>query len=546
MRNSLQRTILLFAAFAMAGWSQAPVVSAVVDAASYAATAGAWDGIVTIFGKNLAAETATAGSLPLPRQLGGTTVSWNGIAAPLFYVSPTQINLQVPDRSDSTLGLATGLGVVVSTAAGNSVAYNPAVETPYADGYGLFSTDASGCGQAAVLNVAQDGSMSVNGAGNSAAPGQWISVWGTGNVAPNSWEAPPDAAATPSSPLYGDIRAWPAFDLGVQTYDASDIWSGFAPGLVGVNQYNVRIPSTMREGCAVPVQIVDGSGNAYSQPLSLAIRKGGGPCVDPASTGYGQITWQKNVNTSAAQAVTESDTVTVSLQASPGKQAPAAAVYTEGSLPSLTLVQGPSCHIAGYHSLDAGTVTAQGPRLSAVEIPSASYSQGPVGGLSAYQGALPEGTVLGTGTYAVTAGGGADVGAFQAEVPLGADIQIQTSPAGAPVFSKCTPLTVTWTGGDANSWVTLRLDQGTILEGAYGKYSAVAFSERVRASAGTATLYPPSGGSTCVVPTGITGTVSVEVEPDPSTQAAFTAPGLTLGGKSSWKYVHTFEAKAVN
>jgi uncharacterized protein (TIGR03437 family) len=52
--------------------------------------------IVAAFGLNLAASTPNTPGSPLPTQLAGTTVTLNGIAVPLYYVSPTQINLQIP------------------------------------------------------------------------------------------------------------------------------------------------------------------------------------------------------------------------------------------------------------------------------------------------------------------------------------------------------------------------------------------------------------------------------------------------------------------
>jgi uncharacterized protein (TIGR03437 family) len=45
---------------------------------------------------------------------------------------------------------------------------------------GVFTADASGCGQGAVLNVAAGGSVSVNSATNSASPGDWIAIYATG------------------------------------------------------------------------------------------------------------------------------------------------------------------------------------------------------------------------------------------------------------------------------------------------------------------------------------------------------------------------------
>src|SRR5262249_13828098 len=52
--------------------------------------------LISIYGSNLAASTATAGTIPLPLTLGGASVTINGVTAPLLYASSTQINAQVP------------------------------------------------------------------------------------------------------------------------------------------------------------------------------------------------------------------------------------------------------------------------------------------------------------------------------------------------------------------------------------------------------------------------------------------------------------------
>lgn len=104
--------------------------------------------IVSLFGGNFATVSAPAISLPLPTEIAGTRVevrdpvssSW--VAAPLFYVSPTQINFQIPPSSSAgTLNVRVIRG---QTASGNSwsVVINPRSAT-------LFSADSSGNGAAA-------------------------------------------------------------------------------------------------------------------------------------------------------------------------------------------------------------------------------------------------------------------------------------------------------------------------------------------------------------------------------------------------------------
>jgi len=76
-----------------------PVVSAgeVVNAASLLRGLPVAPGsLVSIFGSELASSRATAASVPLPDSLGGVSVTFNDLDAPLYFVSPRQINAQLP------------------------------------------------------------------------------------------------------------------------------------------------------------------------------------------------------------------------------------------------------------------------------------------------------------------------------------------------------------------------------------------------------------------------------------------------------------------
>jgi uncharacterized protein (TIGR03437 family) len=70
-----------------------------VDAFAVAAEAGlplAPGTIVQVYGSNLTAHTTSASSIPLPTVLDQTPVIIGGLTAPLYYVSPEQINAQGP------------------------------------------------------------------------------------------------------------------------------------------------------------------------------------------------------------------------------------------------------------------------------------------------------------------------------------------------------------------------------------------------------------------------------------------------------------------
>ena len=60
--------------------------------------------LMSLYGTNLANSTQAAKSMPLPRNMDGVTVAVNGLPAPLWFVSPGQINVQIP--YETTLGTA--------------------------------------------------------------------------------------------------------------------------------------------------------------------------------------------------------------------------------------------------------------------------------------------------------------------------------------------------------------------------------------------------------------------------------------------------------
>ena len=91
-----------------------------VSAASYVSTPLASEAIVAAFGSGLATATRAGATLPLPTELAGTTVrvkDSNGAErfAPLFFVSPTQINYQMPPETAAgaaTVTITSGNGAL--------------------------------------------------------------------------------------------------------------------------------------------------------------------------------------------------------------------------------------------------------------------------------------------------------------------------------------------------------------------------------------------------------------------------------------------------
>src|SRR5262245_12257276 len=67
--------------------------------------------IAAAFGAGLATRTELAVTHPLPKTLAGTSVRVNGEAAPLFFVSPGQINYLIPPRTPSVPNPPTGSSI---------------------------------------------------------------------------------------------------------------------------------------------------------------------------------------------------------------------------------------------------------------------------------------------------------------------------------------------------------------------------------------------------------------------------------------------------
>jgi uncharacterized protein (TIGR03437 family) len=129
-----------------------------VSAASFGGAELAAESIVAAFGSDLATATQSATAVPLPTTLGGTTVrvrdsSGAERAAPIFFVSPSQVNYQVPP------GTANGVATVTITSTNGRVSTGSAQISPVAPG--LFSANANGQGTAAgvVLRLRGNGTQ---------------------------------------------------------------------------------------------------------------------------------------------------------------------------------------------------------------------------------------------------------------------------------------------------------------------------------------------------------------------------------------------------
>jgi uncharacterized protein (TIGR03437 family) len=173
---------------------------------------------------------------PAPNILGGTQVTINGIAAPLYYVSSGQVNAVVPWEA-STASLAT-IQVINNGTSSNSVTMYVSDSNP-----GVFTQTASGIG----FGAATHADYSLITPSHPAAAGETILVFltGLGTVTPSVSDG---ALGSSTSPL-NQADLWTSNNLGVYLNDYTNNlykqgtiqYAGLAPGLLGY-QLNVTLP----------------------------------------------------------------------------------------------------------------------------------------------------------------------------------------------------------------------------------------------------------------------------------------------------------------
>jgi uncharacterized protein (TIGR03437 family) len=240
-----------------------PTVSAVVNGASFASgiEAGSW---VTIQGTNLTTATScdpvnnpqagcrtwTAADFVngTPTALDGVSVSMGGKAAFVYYISPTQINVQAPDF---------GTGSISVTVTNQNGTSSPLTVTADSFAPGFFQAGKYGIAtHSDGTLVAPSGAL---GASSPAKAGETITLWGTG-FGPGSPTVP--AGQTPSA-VNGSTLSYvttaPSITIG--GVPATVIAAALNPSAMGLYQVAITVPSNVSSGDQL---IVAASGGTFS------------------------------------------------------------------------------------------------------------------------------------------------------------------------------------------------------------------------------------------------------------------------------------------
>ncbi len=505
--------------------------------------------IFAIFGTGMGPTTGVkVYQYPLsPDSFQGTsvTVTVNGttVKVPVLFTQAGQVNAMLPS--------STPVGTGTLTVSYNGVSSAPAPITVTAHSFGMFTTNQAGSGQGVVMTPA----YALNGANNSAHPGDALIVWGTGlGPVTGDENAGPTPGNMPSLPL----------TVYVGNTTAQVTYQGRSGCCSGVDQVVFTVPQGV-EGCNVPVTVK--IGNVVSNYGTIAIAQSGVTCPVSSSSfagidlGMFQSTHDAKIG---SVMLDRSSSTGPGLPPPLGDGKPTTTTTDNGSanfehftytdysqlLSSLSTLNFGACTVWIFKDsqtpsssggsattvwLDAGPqITVSGPN----GVKQLTQLQG--GGVGIYDAQLGGGTVgsagygplyLSQGSYTITGPGGKDVGPFSATINLPQALT-WTDQASITAVNRAQGVTVHWTGGDPS---------GIVLITGYSINVPDINNPNVSAGAGFFCTAQVSAGQFTVPPV-----VLLSLPPSTSINESgfsFTMGSLGVGSMAQWT---TFKASGLD
>ncbi|HWD98450.1 MAG TPA: DVUA0089 family protein [Bryobacteraceae bacterium] len=185
--------------------------------------------VLQIYGSNLSSQTVAGTTVPLTTTLGGTSVLIGGIPAPLYFVSPGQINAQAPFELSPG-----GQYQIQVSSDGATGAPESIYMAPVSPALASLPTGAI---------IAEHADYSLVTADSPAKPGETILIYLSGLGATDNPVG--SGAASPFSPLAHALAA-PSILLNGQPAPAA--FYGLSPGSVGLYQINFQVPQETPAG----------------------------------------------------------------------------------------------------------------------------------------------------------------------------------------------------------------------------------------------------------------------------------------------------------
>ena len=216
----------------------APLITGAVSAADLKSPV-APGGLMAVLGMNLSGSNIATSEVPLPTVIGDSCLTVNGAPTHMLFVSPTQVNAQLPAQASGNVAL------VMHTPGGVSNTFFLTVATAAP---AVFLTTIDGVSNVPAI-VRWNNGLVVT-ATNPVHRGDTLTIYLTGLGAVN----PPvsDGSAGSVNPLSTTVIT-PVVQIGGQ--DAPVLFSGLVPGMPGAYVLNVSVPNSTPQGLSVPLTI---------------------------------------------------------------------------------------------------------------------------------------------------------------------------------------------------------------------------------------------------------------------------------------------------
>ena len=472
--------------------------------------------IITIFGANMAAPVtgtvtlqSSAGPAGIPTILNGTSVSvtvgGKTVTLGIYYATPTQIAAVLPAATP------TGTGTITVTY--NNAASNAFSITVVASAFGLDTYYGTGTGLITATDARTGALFNYT---SSAAPGEIITLWGTG-LGADPADSDTVFSTSPHAVNQASVQIWIG---GVQ---ATVGYAG-SSGYPGLDQINVTIPSGLT-GCNVSIVVV--VGGVASNFATAPIAAGNGECSDPAfgitGSQYITLSGQTNVksgsvfvgqfvNTNSSGTQMTENLASADFASVTGSYyGSASGIASIGSCIVTEVISTTGVGNVTSTGLDAGAVSLAGPG-------GANYTLTGIPMLPGFYSAmLPDGAITSSGgTFVFSWTGGKDVGASSATVNLPNPLLNWTNESTAATVTRSQGAQVTWTGGAPGTYV--------FISGSSSSSGGVS---------GSFTCFAPQSALQFTVPAYVldtlpAGTGSLSVE-NITSYTKFTATGLDYG-----------------
>ena len=507
------------------------------------------DTVFVIFGSGMGPASIATAASPYPASVGGTSVTFTPaaggtpVSAKMVYSLDGQIAGLLPSS------IAPGTYAVRVTY--NTLTSAPQNVTVVPRSFGIATANSAGTGtaQATIGNVNNGvslvrfttGAVSFSGLDwtlTPAHPGDTLVLWGTGGGADT---------ANDTGGTSGDQTAAGGFVVTVGDRTVTPLYAGASSGYPGLWQVNFTLPADITPDCFTSLTVTAGGEVSNSVTIPIAA-PGQSACANALLSTAALATLDAGGTVTLAGLAVAKETATAFSAPSPGATPTATTVAQEiisASFPAFNaagfaaiygLPKIGACTIndntstaanrpgAPVRFLDAGTVSASGPKLAANAVLAASA--GPV-----YSLVVPNGTLAG-GKYTISGNGGKDVAQFSASVNFPSSFTV-TNFDSLTTIDRTKPLTINWTGGDDQVEILIATSKLLGKDASNANViHTVALTCQVSASAGTYTV--PVAALAKLLPEGIdnaslaTGSGSIAV--GAANFTPFNAP-LTKGGQ---------------